>query len=86
MTLAQLLDDARSYGLQLRADDGRLVIRGPGELDDLARLLLARKTEVLAELAGATCCGRCPPGVADAPLATACKLCPASPTYWRGPA
>jgi hypothetical protein len=50
--VACLLDQARRAGLSVQADGGRLVIRGPKRADEIARRLLDRKAEVLAELAG----------------------------------
>lgn len=52
MTLSTLLDQARAAGLSVHTDDGmKLTIRGPQEAGDLARALLDRKAEVLAEMA-----------------------------------
>lgn len=48
---AQLLADARAAGLTVTADGDRLVVRGPREAGHLARAVLARKAEVLADLA-----------------------------------
>ena len=46
-----LLAEARAAGLEVRADDGRLVVRGPRSRAELAERLLARTGEVLALLA-----------------------------------
>ncbi len=83
MSIHDLLDEAQAAGLRVLAVDDRVVIRGPREADQLARLLLVRKLEVRAALAGAICCGQRSPGVHGEQLANACQLCPTSPTYWR---
>lgn len=84
MSITALIDEAYRAGLRIHTDDGvQLTIRGPQEAGDLARLLLSRKVEVLAALAGAVCCGKRHPGVAGQPLVNGCQLCPTSPTYWR---
>lgn len=46
-----LLEDARAAGLAVRADNGRLVIRGPKRAEDVALRLLAHKAAVLDALA-----------------------------------
>jgi hypothetical protein len=46
-TPVQLLAQARVAGLSVVADAGRLVVRGPKAAADLARQLIARKTELL---------------------------------------
>ncbi|MEU9516613.1 hypothetical protein [Micromonospora sp. NPDC048169] len=52
MTIANLIDQARAAGLRIHTDDGvKLTIRGPQEAGDLARALLDRKADVLAEMA-----------------------------------
>jgi hypothetical protein len=81
--IASLLNQATAAGLTLAVEGDRLVVRGPREAGELARLLLARKREVIAALNGARCCGQRPPGTAGEPLVNACQLCPTSPTYWR---
>jgi hypothetical protein len=45
-----LLEEARSAGLTVRAEDGRLVVRGPKRAGDLAQRLLANKDQILAAL------------------------------------
>ena len=45
------LAEARAAGLEVRAEPGRLVVRGPRSRAALAHRLLARKDEVLALLA-----------------------------------
>ena len=45
------LAEARAAGLSVRADGGRLVVRGPRSREELARRVLARAAEVLAALA-----------------------------------
>ena len=47
----RLLAEARAAGLEVRAEPGRLVVRGPRSGAGLAERLLARKDEVLALLA-----------------------------------
>ena len=49
-----LLEQARKFGLKLRSESERLIIRGPRTADTLARKLLARKAEVLAVLTSTT--------------------------------
>ena len=46
-----LLAEARSAGLEVRAEPDRLVVRGPRHAEPLAKRLLERKGEVLALLA-----------------------------------
>jgi hypothetical protein len=46
-----LLDQARAAGLEVWADGGELLIRGPTRAAPLAEALLAHKAEVLAALA-----------------------------------
>ena len=46
-----LLAEARAAGLEVGADDGRLVVRGPRRAEPVAKRLLARTAEVLALLA-----------------------------------
>ncbi len=48
---AVVLDESRAAGLEVRAEGGRLVVRGPRTQEGLARRLLERKAEVLALLA-----------------------------------
>jgi hypothetical protein len=45
-----LLEEARSAGLTVRAEGGRLVIRGPKRAADLAHRLLANKDRIIAAL------------------------------------
>ena len=45
------LMEARAAGLEIRAEPGRLVVRGPRSLETVAHRLLERKGEVLALLA-----------------------------------
>ena len=47
-----LLHSARTLGLVVHTDRGRLVVRGPNRAEDIARALLARKPEVVGLLAG----------------------------------
>jgi hypothetical protein len=47
MDIVTLLREAESAGLQVRADAGRLVVRGPRSLEPLAKKLLARKSDLL---------------------------------------
>jgi hypothetical protein len=65
-----LLDEARTAGQTLRADGGKLVIRGPASAEPLVRRLLANKAAVLSALA---------PMPDAAPAAGRCKLAPAEP-------
>jgi hypothetical protein len=51
MVRLTLLQRARHAGLFVVADGERLLVRGPSRLDPLARELLDRKPEVMAELA-----------------------------------
>ncbi|MFB9238684.1 hypothetical protein ACFFWC_24675 [Plantactinospora siamensis] len=51
MSPADLLAAARTAGLDVRTDGGRLVIRGPQSAGGIAQALLDRKADVLAELA-----------------------------------
>ncbi|MFG1839108.1 hypothetical protein ACGFH8_11815 [Micromonospora sp. NPDC049175] len=52
MSLPELISQAHAAGLRIHTDDGvKLTIRGPQAAGDLARALLDRKPEVLAELA-----------------------------------
>lgn len=46
-----ILMEARALGLEVRAEPGRLVVRGPRALEIVAQRLLERKGEVLALLA-----------------------------------
>jgi hypothetical protein len=46
-----VLTEARVAGLEVRAETGQLVVRGPRSLGAVARQLLERKGEVLALLA-----------------------------------
>lgn len=46
-----VLAKARAAGLEVRAEPGRLVVRGPRSRAELAQRLLDRKAEVLALLA-----------------------------------
>ena len=48
---AALLAEARAVGLEVRADGGRLVVRGPRSRAELAERVLARKRDVLERLA-----------------------------------
>ena len=48
---AALLAEARALGLEVRADGGRLVVRGPRSRAALAQRVLARKQDVLERLA-----------------------------------
>jgi hypothetical protein len=45
------LIEARAVGLEVRAESGRLVVRGPRSLETVAQRLLERKRDVLALLA-----------------------------------
>jgi len=45
-----ILEEARSVGLTVRVDAGRLVIRGPRSADTMARRLLDAKADVMAVL------------------------------------
>ncbi len=45
------LAEARAAGLEVRAEPGRLVVRGPRQTEALARRLLERTGEVMALLA-----------------------------------
>jgi hypothetical protein len=47
-----LLDEAEKAGLRITVKGERIVVRGPRHAGDLAELLLARKREVIALLAG----------------------------------
>lgn len=47
MGALKLITEARSAGLKLRAEGGRLVIRGPRSAEPIAKALLDRKAEVL---------------------------------------
>jgi hypothetical protein len=47
-----LLAKAAGAGLVVRVDGGRLIIRGVKQTEELARLLLSRKDEVMAILRG----------------------------------
>ena len=49
--VVSVLAEARAAGLAVRADDGRLVVRGPRRAEPIAQRLLARTGEVLALLA-----------------------------------
>jgi hypothetical protein len=49
-TTVTILTEARAAGLEVRAERGRLVVRGPRSLKGVAYRLLARKHEVLALL------------------------------------
>jgi hypothetical protein len=51
MDCVTLLHEAREVGLEVRADGDRLVVRGPRSAEGLARMLLARKAELLPMLA-----------------------------------
>ena len=46
-----VLTEARAVGLEVRAEPGRLVVRGPRSLETVAQRLLERKREVSALLA-----------------------------------
>jgi hypothetical protein len=46
-----VLAEARAAGLDIRAEPGRLVVRGPRSLEAVAQRLLERKSDVLALLA-----------------------------------
>lgn len=46
-----LLDQARVAGLHVRAEGERLIVRGPRAAEAVAQQLLARKPELLTELA-----------------------------------
>jgi hypothetical protein len=46
-----VLTEARAAGLEVRAEPGRLVVRGPRSLETVAQRLLERKAEVSALLA-----------------------------------
>jgi hypothetical protein len=46
-----VLTEARAAGLEIRAEPGRLVVRGPRTLETVAQRLLKHKAEVLALLA-----------------------------------
>jgi hypothetical protein len=48
-----LVQEARAAGLNLRADGGRLVIRGPRSAEPMALLLIERKSEILSVLSRA---------------------------------
>ena len=45
-----LLDRAREAGVRVEADGDRLIVRGPGAAEGLAKQLLAHKPDVLAAL------------------------------------
>ncbi len=49
-SMVTILTEARAAGLDIRIEPGRLVVRGPRMLEDIAQRLLARKHEVLALL------------------------------------
>lgn len=51
MECVTLLHEAREAGLEVRADGDRLVVRGPRSAEALAKMLLARKEELLRILA-----------------------------------
>jgi hypothetical protein len=46
-----VLNEARAMGLEIRAEPGRLVVRGPRTLEAVAHRLLERPRDVLAMLA-----------------------------------
>jgi hypothetical protein len=48
-----LLDRARAAGLSITTDGDRIIVCGPRRADALAREMIARKVEVMAELAEA---------------------------------
>jgi site-specific DNA-methyltransferase (adenine-specific) len=77
-----LLDRARAAGLTVTAKGDRLVIKGPRRAEPVARMLLARKYEVMIELrtAGATspnvtCDDEARPAEAAAPTQYQCATC-----------
>ena len=47
VVVAALLDEARSAGLALRVNGGRLVIRGPKKAGPVAKRVLAHKAEIM---------------------------------------
>jgi hypothetical protein len=49
----KMLAEARLAGLTVRAEGGRLIVRGPRRLEAMARRLLSRKAELLKLLPGA---------------------------------
>src|SRR5689334_11527079 len=49
----KLLEQARDAGLAVAVNGDKLVIRGPRRAEAVARLLMARKAEVMAVIAGA---------------------------------
>ncbi len=50
--VAALLDEAKSAGLDLRTDGGRLIVRGPKEAGSVAKRVLAHKTEIMSVFRG----------------------------------
>jgi hypothetical protein len=46
----KLLEEARAVGLKVRVEGERLVVRGPKVAEPIAKMLLAKKAEVLALL------------------------------------
>lgn len=51
MDILTLLDEARAAGLSIRAEGGRLVIRGPRQAEPMALRLIEAKPMVMAALA-----------------------------------
>jgi hypothetical protein len=91
-----LLAEARAEGMVVTVDGDHLkVVRPKSEVTDkIVAQLKVHKVWVLAELAGAVCCGRRPVpdpddyqepvvGADSAELVLACQLCLNSPTYWK---
>jgi hypothetical protein len=50
-SVVTVLMEARAVGLEVRAEPGRLVVRGPRSLEKVAHRLLERKADVVAVLA-----------------------------------
>jgi hypothetical protein len=78
-----LLRQAQAAGLRLRADRGRLVIRGPRSAEPIALALLDRKADVLDVLAlGSLICAYF---VGDLPTGRCVRCGGAYATHvWRG--
>jgi hypothetical protein len=73
-----LLDRARAAGLSITTDGDRLTIRGPRRADALARELIARKVEVMAELTEAA-----PAAESDSDPYPWRRVLPSWPVEWR---
>jgi hypothetical protein len=83
LSLEELLTAAGAAKLRVKVDGDRLIIRGPKSADAIARQLLDRKAEIMAELAGGATIA--PPLPAPSRLFSASMAAPPTPSAAPSP-